>query len=100
MNNIDVKGLVQEELNSLLGNLKEEANSPEKKEAIARMTRNMTMLPIWMAQGEDVTEIVNDMKAESMLRGVSFTLKSQTLSQQAWFNVITKIVTTAIGAAL
>lgn len=100
MTQVDIKSVVEDELKSLLGSIKGEINSPENQEAMTRMSRNMAMLPIWIAQNEDVTDLVKDMQAESLVRGVAFTLKSQSMAQQAWLNVLTKVITTAISMTI
>lgn len=96
----DFKNIVETEINSLLKEMEGETHGPEEQEFLTRTTRNMAMLPIWMAQGADVDTLINDMKAEGMLRGVTLTLKAQSRAQQAWFNIITKIIATSIGLAL
>lgn len=92
--------IVKGEIELLLSNIKGSAKGPEEVEAMNRISRNMAMLPIWIASGLDVTDLVKDMKAEALLRGVAFTLESQALAQQAWMNVLTKVVGLVITTAL
>jgi len=96
--NSNIEDIVKDEVNKLITSLDGQVTDPVQKSAIIRMTADMAMIPIRMARGEDVTNVINSLKAEAALRGVTNSLKAQAAMQQAWMNVIIRIITTALLA--
>lgn len=92
-----IEDIVKDEVAKLIHDLDGQITDPVQKAAIAAMTTDLAMLPIRMARGEDVTFIVASLKAEAALRGVSASLKAQAAMQQAWMNIVYKVVAIAIG---
>ncbi len=88
--------ILKDEVDRLKSTLEGQINDPAQKAAIAAMVNDLAMLPIRMARGEDVSVQLASLKAEAAVRGFSAVLKAQAATQQAWMNIITKI----IGAAL
>lgn len=94
----DIKDMVKEEVNNLLSSFDKEIQDPDQKLAFARMAKDLTMLPIRMAQGEDVSLLFKSISAEAALYGSAFALKSQAIVQQAWMNIAFKLVTKVLLA--
>ncbi|MCB1712908.1 MAG: hypothetical protein KDH96_10635 [Candidatus Riesia sp.] len=84
----------------MIAGLEANMTDPAQKLALAQMTNDMAMIPIRLARGEDVTLLIKSLQAESMLRGLTLALKSQTAVQQAWMNVIVRIISTALVSAV
>lgn len=98
MTNPDIKNIVKNEVDSLVAALEGEIKDPNLRIAIARMTNDMAMLPVRISQGEDVSVVFASLQAEAAMRGVSFSLKAQAIVQQAWMNVITKVIQIALAS--
>ena len=96
--NINLEDILKEEVNKLTASLEGQITDPVQKAAIVRVTTDLAMIPVRMARGEDVTHIVNSLKAEVALRGVTGSMKAQAAMQQAWMNVIIRIVTAVLLA--
>lgn len=94
-----IEDIVKEEVSKLTDSINSQINDPAQKAAIVAMTTDLAMLPIRMARGEDVSVIVASLKAEAAMRGVASALKAQAAVQQAWINIVTKVIMTAISAA-
>lgn len=94
----DIKDIVKDEVNKLIVSLEGEIKDPGTRAAIARMTNDMAMLPVRMSQGEDVSVLFASLQAEAAMRGVAASLKAQTLVQQAWINILTKVISIALSA--
>ncbi len=92
--------LIKDELSNLKSQLDAQISDPQEKIALMQMSNDLALLPIRMARGEDVTIAVNNLKAEMALRGVKHSLKAQTLVQQAWLNIVFKIIGVAVAAAI
>lgn len=88
--------IVKEEIEKLKGSLEGQIKDPAQKLAIAAMVQDLAMLPMRMARGEDVSVVVASLKAEAAMRGVATAMQAQAATQQAWFNILTRV----IGAAL
>jgi hypothetical protein len=97
---LDIKALIEQEITSLKLTLEHQAGDPVEKAALAQMVHDLSMLPIWMAEGQDVGLLLANLKAETAIRSALFTIKVQSSVKQAWANILTKIIGTAIGAAL
>jgi hypothetical protein len=95
---MNIEDLVKEEATKLISALKGQIDDPVQKAAIMRMTTDLAMVPIRMARGEDMTRLFRSLQAEAALRGVSASLKAQSIVQDAWMNIIVKILTTALAA--
>lgn len=94
----DIKDIVKDEVAKLVTSLEGEITDPATRAAVARMTNDMAMLPVRMAQGEDVTVLFASLQAEAAMRGVATSLKAQKLVQQAWINILTKVISIALSA--
>jgi len=94
----DIKVIVKEEVDKFLASVQGEITDPGTKAAITRMTNDMAMLPIRMSQGEDVTVIFASLQAEAAMRGVAVSLKAQTMVQQVWINILTRVISIALSA--
>lgn len=92
-----IEDIVKEEAQKLIVSLESQVSDPVQKAAIAAMTNDLAMIPIRMARGEDVSLLLQSLQAEAAVRGVGATLKAQAAMQQAWINVITKVITVALG---
>lgn len=92
----NIEEIVREEANKLILNLQGQIDDPALKAAIAQMTTDLAMIPIRMARGEDTTLVFQSLQAEAAMRGVSVSLKAQEAVQQAWMNIILKIIATAL----
>ncbi len=96
--------MIQDLLNTEIETLKEkfasQVTDPAHKEALIRMTTDLTRLPIKMMAGEDVSLLVASLKAVAAMRGVSFSLQTSAAVQQAWTNIITKVVSAALVGAI
>jgi hypothetical protein len=94
----DIKQIVKEEVDKLVASLEGQIQDSATRAAIVRMTNDMAMLPVRMSQGEDVTVLFASLQAEAAMRGVSASLKAQTLVQQAWINILTRVISIALAA--
>ena len=99
-NQPDLSKLIKDELDTLVGKLEGQITDPAQKQAIINMTRDLAMVPIFLARGEDVSLILDNLKAEAALRGLTLSLKAQAAVQQAWINVLSKIVMGALVGAI
>jgi len=97
---IDIKDLVKSEVADFLKTMDSQVHNPAERAALARMATDLSMLPIRMAAGEDVSLLFKSIKAETLLRGDAFSLKTQAAAQKVWINIITKIATAVIAGAL
>ncbi len=93
-----IEDIVKSEVDNLIKDLDSQITDPVQKLAIATMTADLAMIPIRMARGEDVTHVMASLKAEAAMRGVTASLKAQAAVQQAWMNIIFKILTAALSA--
>lgn len=98
MTSPDIKGIVKDEVSKLITSLEGEIKDPATRLAIARMTNDMAMLPIRIAQGEDVSILFASLQAEAAMRGVAASMKAQAMVQQAWINILTKVISIALAA--
>lgn len=94
----DIKNIVKDEVTKLVTSLEGEIKDPATRAAIARMTNDMAMLPVRMSQGEDVSVVFASLQAEAAMRGVAASLRAQALVQQAWINILTKVISIALAA--
>lgn len=94
-----IEDIVKEEVNNLTKQINSQINDPAQKAAVVAMINDLAMLPIKMARGEDVEVITASLKAEAAMRGVASALKAQAAVQQAWINIVTKVIVAALGAA-
>lgn len=94
----DIKLIVKEEVDKLVASLEGQIQDSATRAAIVRMTNDMAMLPIRMSQGEDVTVLFASLQAEAAMRGVAASLKAQALVQQAWINILTRVISIALSA--
>ena len=93
-----IEDIVKEEVKNLTDSLNSQITDPAQKAAIIAMTNDLAMLPVRMARGEDVSIIMSSLQAEAAMRGVASALKAQAAVQQAWINIITKVIFTALGS--
>lgn len=98
MTKIDIKDLVKNEVTTLVASLEGEIKDPATRATIARMVNDMAMLPVRMSRGEDVSPVFASLQAEAAMRGVAISFKAQAMVQQAWINILTKILSIAIAA--
>lgn len=96
---MSIEEIIKDEAEKLLAGLEGQIDDPAQKAAIVRMTTDLSMIPIRMARGEDTTRLFRSLQAEAALRGVTASNKAQALVQDAWMNIILKIITTALAAA-
>lgn len=94
-----IEDIVKEEVNKLTDSINSQITDPAQKAAIVAMTTDLAMLPIRMSRGEDVSVIVAALKAEAAMRGVASAMKAQAAVQQAWINIVTKVITSVLVAA-
>lgn len=92
----DFNSIVKEEIDKMVSSLQGQISDPAEKQSLALMAIDLANLPIRMARGEDVSLLLDSLKAEAMLRGVRTSLKAQAAVQQAWTNILIRIVTTAL----
>lgn len=97
---MNIEDIVKQELAGLKGQLESQISDPAEKAAVYAMTQHLAMIPIRLARGEDVTIAVKNLQAEAALRGVSLSMRAQAAVQQAWMNIIFKILGTALVAAI
>jgi len=93
-----IEDIVKDEVNKLTESLNSQITDPVQKAAIIAMTADLAMIPVRMARGEDVSALMASLQAEAAMRGVTNALKAQAAVQQAWINVVTKIIFTALGS--
>lgn len=93
-----IDDIVKDEVGKMVIDLNHQISDPVQKAAIVAMTADLAMIPIRLARGEDVTNLLASLKAEAAIRGVTASLKAQATVQQAWMNIILRIVTTALTA--
>jgi len=91
-----IEDIVKAETELLIATLQGQIDDPAQKLAIAQMTADLAMIPIKMARGEDTTLLFQSLQAEAALRGVTVSLKAQEAVQQAWMNIILKIIAAAL----
>lgn len=92
----DIKDIVKEEVSKLISSFEDQIHDPNQKLAFTQMANDLTMLPIRMAQGEDVSLLFQSISAEAALYGSAFALRTQALVSQAWMNIALKIVSKAL----
>ena len=97
---MDIKELVENEVKTLKEGLEAQVNDPEERAAIAMMMNDLAMVPIWMAEGTDMSLLLGNLKAEAALRGVTFTVRAENLVKKAWINVLTRVIGAAISGAI
>ena len=97
---MNIESLIKQEIDDLRQGLENQITDPVERTAVAQMVSDLAMIPIWMSRGEDMTLLVSNIKAEAAMRGVSFTIKSQAAVQQAWSNILTKVVSAAVSGLL
>lgn len=90
--------IIKEEVDKLVASLDSQISDPAQKADIAQMTIDLASIPIRMARGEDVSLLLDSLKAEALMRGVRNSFKAQAAAQQAWMNIILRIVTIALTA--
>lgn len=95
---MNVEDILKEELGRLLDVLGAQVKDPKERLALAAMANDMAMLPVWMAQGRDVSGITAALKAETMNRALAHRVKAQTAAQQAWMAVVSRIILGIVGA--
>jgi hypothetical protein len=93
-----IEEMIKQETALLIAQLEDQINDPQQKLAIAEMSADLAMLPVRMARGEDVTLLAKSLQAEAALRGVTTSLKAQATVQQAWINIVVKIIAAALTA--
>jgi hypothetical protein len=90
--------ILKEEINKVIASIEGQISDPVQKQAVIRMTMQLSALPARMARGEDVTAVFSSLQAEAALRGVSATLKAQKAFQDAWMNIIFRVVSVALAS--
>jgi len=97
---IDIQAILKQEVSSLGTTLTDQVTDPAEKLAIAQCLERLAAVPLMLARGEDPSIIVTNVKAELALRGVKHAFQAQAAVQQAWTNVIIKVVGAVIAAAV
>lgn len=95
-----LEDIVKEEIANLGKTLEAQVADPAERAAIIQMTNDLAMLPVKMAAGQDVTLILKSLQAEAALRGSSFAMRSQLAVQNAWINIVSRILMGALVAAV
>jgi len=95
----NIEDIVKAEADALIAKLEGTIEDPEQKAAVAQMTADLAMIPIRMARGEDTTLAFQSLQAEAALRGMSASLQAQKAVQEAWMNIIIKVIATALTTA-
>lgn len=95
---MDITQALKEEIEVLKERALKEITDPVQKAKLAEMTADFAMLPIRMARGEDITLLAASLKAELAARGVASTMKLSAMAQQAWMNIVVKVLTKVILA--
>lgn len=93
-----IEDIVKAEAQKLIDALEGEVNDPIERAAVAAMTNDLAMLPIRMARGEDVSLLVQSLKAEAAARGVAVSMRAQAAMQQAWINIVVKVLSATLLA--
>lgn len=89
--------IVKGEIDTLIKTLEGQVTDPAERIAIAAMVNDLALLPVRMAQGQNVEMIMASIQAEAALRGSSFTMRAQLAVQQAWLNIVGKLIGAAIS---
>lgn len=92
----DIKDILKQEVDKLLATVNNDISDPAHRVAVARMTMDLASLPIRMAAGEDVSLLMDSLKAEAALRGQAMAMRAQMAAQQAWMNIVIGLVTKAL----
>lgn len=87
------------ELQQLQQTFEAQVADPALRLAFAQMTADLALLPVRMARGEDVTELVAALKAEALNRALEQRVRAEAAAQQVWINVITRVLVGAISGA-
>lgn len=95
---MDLEQILKEELKALQEQALKEITDPAQKAKLAEMTADFAMLPVRLARGEDITLLTSSLKAEMAARGVASAMKMSAMAQQAWMNIIVRILTKTILA--
>lgn len=95
---MNIEEVLKEEIANAKALIANQITDPVQKQAVLAMTQDLAMMPIRMAKGEDVSFLMDSLKAEAALRALSISFKSQAIVQQIWMNVVTKIIGIALGA--
>lgn len=90
--------VVKDEVSKLTQSLNDQIKDPAQRAVIVAMTNDLAMLPIRMARGEDVSVVMASLQAEAAMRGVAASMKAQAAVQQAWINILTRVIGVALLA--
>lgn len=92
--------VVRDELRKLQETLTLDVTDPAERVAIAQMTADLALIPVRLARGEDVTGLVAALKAEGMNRALALRTRAEAAAQQAWINVISRLLFGVITQAV
>lgn len=95
-----IEEILKEEIGNFKTQLEAQITDPVERQALADIANDLAMIPIRLSRGENVDIALKNLKAELALRGVKHAIKAQTLVQQAWMNVIFKVIGAVITAAV
>jgi hypothetical protein len=93
----EIEKIAKEEVQNVIASLKGGFTDPAQKKALEDIAKDLATLPLLMAKGEDVKLLFDSLKAELALRGSTVALKAQTIVQQAWTNLLVRILTALIA---
>lgn len=88
----EIEKIAREEVDSIIASLKGEFSDPSQRKALEMIAKDLATLPLLVAKGQDVQLLFDSLKAELALRGSTMALKAQAVVQQAWTNIITKVL--------
>lgn len=94
-----VEDVLRDELRKLQATLTTDVTDPAERIAIAQMTADLALIPVRMARGEDVTSLLAALKAEGMNRALALRTRAEAAAQQAWINVISRLLFGVLTAA-
>jgi len=95
-----IEQAVRDELAKLGATIIGDVSDPGQRLAVAQMAADLAMIPTRMARGEDVTSLLAALKAEGLNRDLALRTRAETAAQQAWINVIGRLLAGVLTAAV
>lgn len=87
-----VESIVADELHAAIASLKAQVKDPAEIAAIEQMAISASLLPIRIARGEDVGDLVRQLEAEAQNRPQFANLRAKHTVEQAWLNAVGRII--------
>ena len=93
-----MESIVRDELHALMHKLKSEIDDPQVRADLLAMAEDAAMLPVRVAQGQDIEPLLKSLYAEASNRALRHRVLVQVAVREAWQRALTRILSAVVAA--